>query len=384
MITPKRSLRTVGLIVLVAVVSFAHVPTALAKAASTETTSVQTNTSNSSVNTSATQAVSTTNSAPSATPQKSSDLNHDGYVTNADVNLVLSSFGTCQLSASCPADINNDGSVNNADLSIVVKNANSSTAGGNGALTGGGINNTSNTSVSTTDGSTNSSSNGTTHTTSNSTTNTNTNTSGNTSPVSSTQRTGGSTGINPNAFLGNQSQVPAVTRQLIEFVLPIPNYMQNPSTPRVVNEEEEMKARSARSSTAQQNFQTIQDRLEAGTQRIDTLITRIESRMEKMRSDGISIAAAEVFVERAKTSAGVARANTAGLEEAFNNALAQTTDNDARIAFESVRALIASAKSQLEGARRNLLEAVRIMKAAQERFQPQVSAEDSALESELN
>lgn len=48
----------------------------------------------------------------------SSDLNDDGFVDGADVNVMLAAWGAC--GATCPADLNHDGEVAGADLTILL------------------------------------------------------------------------------------------------------------------------------------------------------------------------------------------------------------------------------------------------------------------------
>jgi hypothetical protein len=50
------------------------------------------------------------------------DLDGDGYVTNADISLLLLDFGPCPdpTQAPCPADVDGSGEVDNGDVSFML------------------------------------------------------------------------------------------------------------------------------------------------------------------------------------------------------------------------------------------------------------------------
>jgi hypothetical protein len=269
------------------------------------------------------------------------DANNDGVVSSVDVGVVLSNWGPCIVTASssCKGDLNHDNNVDNTDLGIVVDVVNNQ----------GGIASESNT-----------------------TNNTTVNTTGTINYSNTSSNNNSNSSINYNSFIDAGSPVQSA-RELIEFT--VPGYVMTNYANVTVDEQAEMKARAARSDSAARDFGTILGRLQAGVARIDLLTSRIESRMKKMQAEGITVSAAATFIERAKTSNGVSRANTAGLQASFEAAYSESTDAAARAALDGVRNTISSTKSQLESARKSLLEAVRLMKASDARAQAEVGAD---------
>ena len=103
----------------------------------------------------------------------------------------------------------------------------------------------------------------------------------------------------------------------------------------------------------------IIERLEAAVLRMEKLIERISSRIEKLKEKGVDTLKAEEYLEAAKTDVGQARTIIEGIPAALEDAL---LSEELRGSFEGIRELIQNVKEEVRSAHENIKNAVKTLK----------------------
>ncbi len=115
-----------------------------------------------------------------------------------------------------------------------------------------------------------------------------------------------------------------------------------------------------------QYVSAIKERLTLGATRINTLIERMNSRIEKLKAEGVDTTTSRSFVDKAKTELELARTQIANIPTSF------TEINKESIA--KVRGAIMGAKEHLEAARKNLVSAISNLKPGINKTETNTSA----------
>lgn len=103
-------------------------------------------------------------------------------------------------------------------------------------------------------------------------------------------------------------------------------------------------------------------RLTAATERFDNIAARIDTRLEKLRSEGVDVSAATTLQATAKTK--IADAKTAIAAIVKPSVSENATREEVKAAFEGIRANVKAAEEAVKAAHKALMEAVAAMKKA--------------------
>lgn len=124
-----------------------------------------------------------------------------------------------------------------------------------------------------------------------------------------------------------------------------------------------------RADFLKKNFEKIKTRINAGIERLTNVATRVTSRNEKLKADGIDTTASETLVRQASDELAKAKTGMDSIEKIFNDAVASVSTSETTSAnsatpsvatkpLAKVRGLITEVEKNLRNAKMDLQKAV--------------------------